>query len=485
MTRKIVVGPFNRVEGDLEVHLEIGKAEKGERIQAAYANSPLFRGFEQILSGKHPLDALTFVPRICGICSVSQSAAAAQALAQAAGVTVPRNGQLCSAVSLAIENLADHLSHFYLFFMPDFAREEYAAHTWHADIRGRFQAIQGSATRDFLPARARLMESMGFLAGKWPHTGSVQPGGSSKPVSASERVRVYSLLRGFRNFVERNVFGDTLENFAALEHTEALKKWSANHSQSDFGRFLNVAQQLELFNVGRATDRFLSYGAYALPEGLHLPAGVWHEGAISALDVSSITEDVSHALMDGAVCLPPRQGVTQPLAEKEGAYTWCKAPRVGGQVAEAGALARQMVAGHPLVRDMVALHGGSVGARVVARILEVARMLPLMEQWVLAIVPDDVFCASFELPDDTEGVGLIEAARGSLGHWLVVREGQIARYQIIAPTTWNFSPRDQQGTPGALEQALVGIPVRDGERVPVMVQHVVRSFDPCMVCTVH
>ena len=80
---------------------------------------------------------------------------------------------------------------------------------------------------------------------------------------------------------------------------------------------------------------------------------------------------------------------------------------------------------------------------------------------------------------------MVEAARGSLGHWLRTRGGRIQNYQIIAPTTWNFSPRDRDGIPGALEQALVGAPVRDGEREPVAVQHVVRSFDPCMVCTVH
>ncbi|EHK54679.1 nickel-dependent hydrogenase large subunit [Mesorhizobium alhagi CCNWXJ12-2] len=83
------------------------------------------------------------------------------------------------------------------------------------------------------------------------------------------------------------------------------------------------------------------------------------------------------------------------------------------------------------------------------------------------------------------GGGLTEAARGSLGHWLSVKGGRIANYQIIAPTTWNFSPRDGAGNPGPLELALEGAPVRLGETEPVAVQHIVRSFDPRMVCTVH
>jgi hydrogenase large subunit len=106
-----------------------------------------------------------------------------------------------------------------------------------------------------------------------------------------------------------------------------------------------------------------------------------------------------------------------------------------------------------------------------------------MENWVREIIPGDPFCSPAEIPDEAQGIGLVEAARGSLGHWLSIKRGRIERYQIIAPTTWNFSPRDSEGLPGPLEQALVGLPVGDAE-LPT-VQHVVRSFDPCMVCTVH
>ena len=112
-----------------------------------------------------------------------------------------------------------------------------------------------------------------------------------------------------------------------------------------------------------------------------------------------------------------------------------------------------------------------------------ARLLPEMEAWARGLVPGSLFCAQAPMPVDADGIGLVEAARGSLGHWLSVRNGQIANYQIIAPTTWNFSPRDAGGTPGALEQALTGLAV-DGATPPA-VSHVVRSFDPCMVCTVH
>ena len=181
----------------------------------------------------------------------------------------------------------------------------------------------------------------------------------------------------------------------------------------------------------------------------------------------------------------PGEGSTVPLVEKAGAYSWCKAPRLGGDVVETGAFARQAIAGHPLVRDILACHGSSVAARVLARMLELALVLPAMERWLGQLKAGEAWCTTGPMADETSGVGLVEAARGSLGHWLTVRRGRIHNYQIIAPTTWNFSPRDAAGQPGTLERALEGLPVDAQGEIPGIVHHVVRSYDPCMVCTVH
>jgi Ni,Fe-hydrogenase I large subunit len=137
------------------------------------------------------------------------------------------------------------------------------------------------------------------------------------------------------------------------------------------------------------------------------------------------------------------------------------------------------------MRDTVVRCGGTVYTRVLARLLELALVVPAMEQWLKTLRMDEPYFVSESLPDDADGMGLTEATRGSLGHWVAIRNGKIANYQIIAPTSWNFSPRDAQGVPGALEAALVGATVLPGEDTPVAVQHIVRSFDPCMVCTVH
>ena len=80
---------------------------------------------------------------------------------------------------------------------------------------------------------------------------------------------------------------------------------------------------------------------------------------------------------------------------------------------------------------------------------------------------------------------MVEAARGALGHWLTIRDGEIANYQIVPPRTWSFSPRDGAGVAGPLEGALEGVEAGARGAKAAVVQHVVRSFDPCMVCTAH
>ncbi len=489
-TGRLVLGPFNRVEGDLEVRLTV---EDG-RVARAEVNAPMYRGFENMLSGRDPSDALVIVPRICGICSVSQSVAAARALADLAGATPPPNGLLATNLMLACENLADHLTHFYLFFMPDFAHAHYAARPWHAEVHRRFAAQQGSAARSALAARQRWFTLLGTLGGKWPHTHSIQPGGSSRAIDASERLRLLSLVREFRAFLEQQFFGAPLDEVAALASCADLDRWLAQApQQGDLRLFLQVSADLGLSTQGTGTPRFLSYGAYRQPDGSHAlaPGSVdAASGTVGDVAWSQITEDVSHAWLagsptDAADARHPWQGRTMPAADKPGAYTWNKAPRLAGQVVQTGALARQLVDGQPLLRELVARRGDSVEARVLARAMELARVMPWVEAWLTDMRLTEAFHTPTRLPEEGRGLGVTEAARGALGHWLAVDKGRIANYQIVAPTSWNFSPRDAAGTPGALEAALQGVPVGGAPGESLAVQHIVRSFDPCMVCTVH
>lgn len=471
----LLVGPFNRVEGDLEIRLEIDNG----RVSAAYTNSPMFRGFERMLVGKGALDALTITPRICGICSISQSMAAAQALADLAGALPTPEGARVAALLHAVENISDHLTHFNLFFMPDFARAEYAGRGWHDRAVARFTAMEGSALRAATEARLKLLHIVGLLGGKWPHTLAIQPGGVTRAVSARDKVRMAVSLRAFRTYLEQVLFGAPVEVFAGLTSVSDLEEWRSG----DAGLFLEIAADLDLASAGRGTGRYMSFGAYDGPDGPAFARGLWQDGGVHSLDTNAIVEDLSHAWMLGEAAHPAR-GQTLPDEDmRDSAYSWCKAPRLSGQSVETGALARQVLDGHPLALDLIAERG--VRARVAGRLLELARSQIWIESLLDRIDPSQRFMDHVDLPESGEGQGLVEAARGALGHWVRIEKGRIASYQIIAPTTWNFSPRDQAGAPGPVEAALVGAAVQDGEETPLSVQHIVRSFDPCMVCTVH
>ncbi|OSM07308.1 putative nickel-dependent hydrogenase, large subunit [Magnetofaba australis IT-1] len=457
-------------------------------VADAWVTSPLYRGYEQMLQGKNPFDALVYVPRICGICSVAQSVASGEALAAAMGVTPTPNGQRARNLILAVENVADHLTHFSLFFMPDFARDAYRDAPWFDAAVKRFKAVSGESARHALPARAQLLNLLGILAGKWPHSLAIQPGGSTRPIEPREQGRMAALLHDFRHYLETRLFGDSLETIANLDSVAALQHWAAQEpfEQSDFRFFLHLCQALELDQLGRAQDQFLSYGAYSDEESHLFAPGVMRDGAISPLESAQISEDHSHSWMAAAQTRQhPYEGVTRPAEDRQRGYSWCKAPRLAQAPMEVGALARQAMAQQPLMTELIAHSGGNVQNRVIARLLEVARVTLAMEQWVWALQPRAPYCAQAPAIEQGRGAGLIEAARGALGHWITVESGRIANYQIIAPTTWNFSPRDAGGGLGPLEQALIGAPVASGEAEPVTVQHIVRSFDPCMVCTVH
>ena len=291
-----------------------------------------------------------------------------------------------------------------------------------------------------------------------------------------------------RSFLERVLYGAELETLAALDSEEALARWLARDPQrGDLRLFLSIAHDLQLETLGPGPALTMSYGSLPDPHGGYAFApGVWDGQSLHPVNPRHITEDARHAwLADSDTAQHPAQGVTLPQIDKADAYTWNKAPRLDAKVVETGALARQLADGQPLIRALWGRTGGNVMTRVLARSIELARLVLWTEQALRAIVPDAPCSADVVLPMEADSFGLCEAARGSLGHWLSIRGGKIANYQIIAPTSWNFSPRDRHGNPGALEAALVGAPVQPGETTPVTVQHIVRSFDPCMVCTVH
>ena len=126
----------------------------------------------------------------------------------------------------------------------------------------------------------------------------------------------------------------------------------------------------------------------------------------------------------------------------------------------------------------------SVIGRLRARAAESLHLARAMRGWLDELDPAKPHLTEAALPESAEACGLTEAPRGALGHWLRLEGGRIAHYQVLTPTCWNASPRDRDGVPGPLEQALVGTPVAD-EKEPIEVLRVIHSIDPCMDCAVH
>jgi hydrogenase large subunit len=182
----------------------------------------------------------------------------------------------------------------------------------------------------------------------------------------------------------------------------------------------------------------------------------------------------------------PFEGVTRPYAagEDSNKYSWAKAPRYEGLPAETGPLAERIVAKDPLFIDLISRGGSNAFLRQLARWVRPALLIPAMEKWIDEIRPDSQCYESVREISSGEGFGITEAARGALGHWVKIDEGKIRHYQVITPTAWNGSPRDERCVRGPWEEALIGTTIKDPEN-PVELGHVIRSFDPCLFCSVH
>ena len=255
------------------------------------------------------------------------------------------------------------------------------------------------------------------------------------------------------------------------------------------------------------------------------PGGVIRAGSLQVqpFDPAGVAESVAHSWyryngVGARAALPPWQGETTPdytgpeppfaQLDVDGKYSWLKAPRYEGIAVEVGPLARMLVGYargdariHPLVADaLTRLKVPPSGltstlGRVLARGLETELMAQYSLQ-LLNLLRDNVAGGDLAIVDNTKWapsswpagqarvVGFHEAPRGSLSHWVVIENQQIRDYQAVVPSTWNASPRDEKGNPGAYEAALVGTPVADPHR-PLEILRTLHSFDPCMACAAH
>jgi Ni,Fe-hydrogenase I large subunit len=503
MGKTIVISPLTRIEGHLSIKTEMADG----RVVSAFVVGEMFRGFEKILRGRDPLDAQQITQRICGVCPVEHGVASVLAQEQAYAVNPPSNGRLARNIIQGANFIASHITHFYLLSALDFVdieavgayegsdaallavkswlKEQLAARTVlpAAPFLPRYAAdylkdadLNCAAVRHYLEAleMRKVAQQLGALfAGKMPHAATLVPGGITEHVTSLSIASSQSLLGSLRTFIDRCYLPDVLA---------VAKAFPA------------------YFSIGKGGGNFLAYGVF--PESgdgqRFFPSGALLGGNTQPLNVAGITEDTGCSRFSSPSGLKPESGETTAAPEKANAYSWLKAPRYEGHVMEVGPLARLLVGyaagGNPLIKtavdDLLAKTGrttsdlASVMGRHAARAIECKLIADRCAGWIDQLVTGQPTFADFRIPESGRGVGLTEAARGALGHWIEVRDRKVHNYQCVVPTTWNCSPRDDRGVPGALEQALVGTPVAD-ENNPVEVARVVRSFDPCIACAVH
>lgn len=452
--RKIVIDPVTRLEGHLKVMVEI---DAGKVVNAEVSGT-LFRGFEKILAGRDPRDAVFLTQRICGVCPADHATAAALALDDACQIEVPANGRLLRNLMLGGNYLQSHITHFYHLSLPDYVQlPEIAPFNPHysGDFRFNREMNELMANHYFmaLGIRRKCHELVAQFGGKMPHLASIIAGGTSQNAKTERILTARKLLKEIGDFVNSVYEQDV--------------------------RMLSGAYQ-DYYRIGKGSGNLLTYGAFPLDQAGSkslFARGVYTNGRQAALDISMITEDVSHAWYTQGSGGQPATGATQADADKRDAYSWVKAPRYQGKVYEVGPLARLWMNG--LYRN-----GISAMDRIVARMMEAKLMVNALERWLDELDPAGACEAAVEIPYEAEGVGLTEAARGALGHWVKIRGGRIERYEAVVPTTWNASPLDAAGQHGALEAALLGLEVPDADN-PLPVVRVIHSFDPCLACAVH
>jgi hydrogenase large subunit len=318
--------------------------------------------------------------------------------------------------------------------------------------------------------------------------------------------------------LEKYWLGCSVDRWLANRSWDDVLAWvdeNESHYNSDCGFFIRFCLDVGLDKYGAGVGNYLATGTYLDPQLYQNPTidgrnaalmsrgGIYVDGQFLEFDQARVTEDVTHSFYEGSQARHPFVGETKPIdpaiGRPQGKYSFAKSPRydvpgAGFLPLEAGPLARRVAAAapgaapfqddDPLFLDIIDRLGPSVFVRQLARMHEAPKYLKWARQWLDEIELHESFYTKPVERNEGGGFGSTEAARGSLSDWIVIEGGKIANYQVVTPTAWNIGPRDAAQHLGPIEAAMVGAPVFD-EEDPVEVGHVARSFDSCLVCTVH
>ncbi|MBC2732338.1 nickel-dependent hydrogenase large subunit [Thiobacillus sp.] len=356
-----------------------------------------------------------------------------------------------------------------------------------------------------------------FVVGGVPSAISVQPGaGQGGPhyrggqdataLNVVGLETIQNVIRQMREFVDQVYVPDTLA-IAGF-----YKDWAGRGE--GLGNFLSFG---DLPSKG-----FWDTDSYLIPRGVILNRDLSKIHPIDLDADSEIQEFVSHSWykysQGDAQGLHPFKGETElhytgpkPPYEQldvDKKYSWLKSPRWQGKSMEVGPLARVLMlyaTGNAQAKELVGYTLKTLDVpvdalfstlgRTAARTLESKILADAMQGWYDQLIANikagdirtfnEQYWEPSTWPKHMQGVGLMEAPRGGLSHWIVIDDGKISNYQAVVPSTWNAGPRDTQGQPGAYEAALQDNHVMQDPKQPIEILRTIHSFDPCIACAVH
>ncbi|PDO86251.1 hydrogenase 2 large subunit [Kosakonia pseudosacchari] len=346
-----------------------------------------------------------------------------------------------------------------------------------------------------------------LLGGKSPHIQNLAVGGVANPINLDgievlnlERLMyLKSFIDKLEGFIEQVYKVDTAVIAAFYPEWLTLGKGAVN--------YLSTPE----FPTDANNGSFLLAGGYI--ENADLTTYREINTHTDPFLIKGIQESAKHAWYKDDAPQEPWQGTTLPQYtgwQEEGKYSWVKSPTFYGKTVEVGPLANmlcKLAAKHPSttekLHDITAIYQKLTGktvaveqlhstlGRIIGRTVHACELHQVLQQQYQALIDNigkgDVQTITHtEIPTSGEfkGVGFLEAPRGMLSHWIVIKDGKIDNYQAVVPSTWNAGPRNFNDDAGPYELSLVGTPIADPQK-PLEVVRTVHSFDPCMSCAVH
>ena len=553
--KDIDIDPVTRVAGSLAFHAQVDLEER--RVHEAHAQATLFRGYEVILEGRDPRDAVDLSSRACGVCGAVHSICSAMGLEMALDVSPPPMGVWARNMGQAAAFLYDNSLHLHLLAGPDYSasvvgdttpellRTAHATDASHAEIHGyesigaimeALNPLEGDLYLTALEKTRAARQMASLMLGKYPHPSTIAPGGVTTTLSRSTFTQFYTRLDDMFDWAKQTAFlWDDLMDFM-LEAQPGFEH-VGEHPINMIGT--GVYDDPDVYNARYEDADEWGNARLATP-------GVIIDGELITTNLTEIDvgleEFVDHSFYEdwtdeavpfetspiGDVLSPyhPWNKTTRPRPDGTSwreRYTWGTAPRWDRQTMECCPHARLWTTAlaekveNPFITPTgdgiefelpeASLPAMTMRWDVPDRLNAAERLrgkayalshhalvcyTGFIETLELLKAGEDQVHTPFSIPKSGvhRGVGFWEAGRGYLTHHMTIRDGVIDNYQIVTPSTWNSSPTGPFGQAGPFELGAMNTPIleeaEDEESfTAVDILRGVRSFDPCMPCTVH